>query len=129
MHSRFLPFPSAVLSFLPPVRTPASHTLKDLLRDETGTVHTRDSGSAKRHHSRRLRANRFQQVRADETTRPNDARDVTRDTCLSMVYRLCIASETKEEHRVHVTSVLTSLAQRHHSIKPSKMHILRLIIE
>ena len=42
---------------------------------------------------------------------------------------LCIASETKEEHRVHVTSVLTSLAQRHHSIKPSKMHILRLIIE
>ena len=51
------------------------------------------------------------------------------DTCLSMVDDLCIASETKEEHRVHVTSVLTSLAQRHHSIKPSKMHILRLIIE
>ena len=51
------------------------------------------------------------------------------DTCLSMVDDLCIASETREEHRVHhVTSVLTSLAQRQHSIKPSKMHILRLII-
>ena len=46
-----------------------------------------------------------------------------------MVDGLCIASVAKEEHRVHVTSVLTSLAQRHHSIKPSKMHILRLIIE
>ena len=30
MHSRFLPFPSAVLSFLPPVRTPASHTYRRL---------------------------------------------------------------------------------------------------
>ena len=45
-----------------------------------------------------------------------------------MVDGLCIASVAKEEHRVHVTSVLTSLAQRHHSIKPSKMHILRPII-
>ena len=43
------------------------------------------------------------------------------DTCLSMVDDLCIASETKEEYRVHVTSVLTSLAQRHHGTKPSKM--------
>ena len=34
---------------------------------------------------------------------------------LFMVDDLCIASETKEEHRVHVTSVLTSLAQRHHT--------------
>ena len=51
------------------------------------------------------------------------------DTCLSMVDDLCIASETKEEHRVHVTAVLTALAQRHHSIKPLKMHILRKIIE
>ena len=51
------------------------------------------------------------------------------DTCLSMVDDLCIASETKQEHRVHVTAVLTALAQRHHSIKASKMHILRKIIE
>ena len=51
------------------------------------------------------------------------------DTCLAMVDDLCIASETKEEHRVHVTAVLTALAQRHHSIKASKMHILRKIIE
>ena len=51
------------------------------------------------------------------------------DTCLSMVDDLCIASETKEEHRVHCTAVFTALAQRHHSIKPSKMHILRKIIE
>ena len=46
-----------------------------------------------------------------------------------MVDDLCIASETKPEHRVHVTAVLTALAQRPHSIKPSKMHILRKVIE
>merc|ERR1712185_336618 len=46
-----------------------------------------------------------------------------------MVDDLCIASETKREHRLHCTAVLTALAQRHHSIKPSKMHILRKIIE
>ena len=46
-----------------------------------------------------------------------------------MVDDLCIASETKEEHRVHCCSVLTSLARRHHCIKASKMHILRKVIE
>ena len=46
-----------------------------------------------------------------------------------MVDDLCIASESKEEHRVHVTAALTALAQRHHSIKPSNMHILRKIVE
>ena len=51
------------------------------------------------------------------------------DTCLSMVDDLCIASATKEEHRVHCCSVLTALARRHHCIKPSKMHILRKVIE
>ena len=42
---------------------------------------------------------------------------------------MCVASQTKEEHRLHVTSVFTRLAQRQHSIKPSKAHILRRIIE
>ncbi len=51
------------------------------------------------------------------------------DMCLSMVDDLCIASHTKPEHRVHCTSVLTKLAQRNHSIKPSKMHVLRKVIE
>ena len=46
-----------------------------------------------------------------------------------MVDGLCVASVAKEEHRVHVTSVLTSLAQRHHSIKPSKIHMLALVVE
>ena len=51
------------------------------------------------------------------------------EMCLSMVDDLCVASETKEQHRLHVTSVFTRLAQRQHSIKPSKAHILRRIIE
>ena len=51
------------------------------------------------------------------------------DYCLSMVDDVIIASETREEHRVHVATVLTKLAQRHHSIKPSKMSILRKLLE
>ena len=51
------------------------------------------------------------------------------DTCLSMVDDLCVASETKLAHRVHCTAVFTSLARRGHSIKPSKMHVLRREIE
>ena len=51
------------------------------------------------------------------------------DMCLSMVDDVCVASATKPEHRLHMTSVLTKLAQRNHSIKPSKMAILRKIVE
>ena len=51
------------------------------------------------------------------------------DCCLAMVDDLVIGSETLPEHRVHVTSVLTKLAQRQHSIKPSKMGILKRVIE
>ena len=51
------------------------------------------------------------------------------DYCLSMVDDLIIGSPSKQEHRIHVTAVLTRLAQRGHSIKPSKAHILRQIVE
>ena len=72
-------------------------------------------------------------MHAPHAPRQRNRRDETNgvmwDMCLSMVDGLCIVSVAKEEHRVHVTSVLTSLAQKHHSIKPSKMHILRQIIE
>ena len=59
----------------------------------------------------------------------NTLRPLLWDQCLSMVDDLCIASEPKKEHRVNVTAALTALAQRYHSIKPSKMHILRKIVE
>ena len=38
------------------------------------------------------------------------------DYCLSMVDDVIIGSETKQEHRVHVASVFTRLAQRGHGI-------------
>ena len=44
---------------------------------------------------------------------------------LAMVDDLLVASSSLAEHRVHMVSVLHKLARRHHSLKPSKMSILR----
>ena len=51
------------------------------------------------------------------------------DICLSMVDDLIVGSQTLAEHRVHVTQVFTKLAQRQHSIKPSKASFLKKDIE
>ena len=44
---------------------------------------------------------------------------------LAMVDDVIVANETLPEHITSLRRVLGKLAQRHHSIKPSKMHILR----
>ena len=44
---------------------------------------------------------------------------------LAMVDDLLVASATLEEHRLHMTNVFHKLARRNHSLKPSKMPILR----
>ena len=42
---------------------------------------------------------------------------------------LIVGSQTLAEHRVHVTQVFTKLAQRQHSIHPSKASFLKKDIE
>ena len=51
------------------------------------------------------------------------------DMCLSMVDDLIVGSTTVAEHRVHCTQVFTKLAQRQHSVKPSKATFLKKEIE
>ena len=44
---------------------------------------------------------------------------------LAMVDDLLVGSANTADHRVHMTNVFHKLARRHHSLKPSKMSILR----
>ena len=48
---------------------------------------------------------------------------------LAMVDDLLVASATLEEHRLHMTNVFHKLARRNHSLKPSKMSILREMVK